>query len=63
MDNYRYSRNSKGEEQLFNLSEDPDEMHDRKATDPQRVRMLEALSEAMMLADDSSRGAPSTEKP
>lgn len=62
MDNYRYTRNSKGEEQLFDLNRDPDERNDIKASDPQRTRMLEALNEAMMIADDSSRGAPSTER-
>lgn len=61
MDGYRYTRNAKGEEQLFNLTQDPDEMHDRKRQDPKRTQMLEALTDAMMLADDSSRGAPSSE--
>jgi len=60
MDNLRYTRNSKGEEQLFNLADDPDEMHDQKTNSPARNRMLEGLTHAMMLADDSSRGAPST---
>jgi arylsulfatase A-like enzyme len=57
---YRYTRNTKGEEQLFNLVQDPDEVHDVKSTDPTRSEMVEALADAMMLADDSSRGAPST---
>jgi arylsulfatase A-like enzyme len=61
MDGYRYTRNAKGEEQLFNLTQDPEEMHDRKQQDPMRTHMLEALTDAMMTADDSSRGAPSTE--
>ncbi|MEQ8859049.1 MAG: sulfatase-like hydrolase/transferase [Pseudomonadales bacterium] len=60
MGDYRYTRNSKGEEQLFRLSDDPDEMHDRKASDPTRTQMLQALVDAMMLADDSSRGAPTS---
>jgi len=60
MDGYRYTRNSNAEEQLFNLVEDPDEMNDRKAQGPARIRMLEALAQAMMLADDSSRGAPTS---
>ena len=47
-DDYRYTRNSKGEEQLFKLSEDPDEMHDCKAEDPARTRMLEAMADALM---------------
>ena len=58
---YRFTRNSKGEEQLFNLSQDPDEMEDLKRSDPIRLEMLEVLSDAMMEADDSSRGAPATE--
>ena len=60
-DGYRYTRNSKGEEQLFHLDTDPDEMVDVKKTDPKRIEMLETLSEAMMMADDSSRGAPATD--
>ena len=58
MDGYRFTRNSKGEEQLFNLAEDPDEMQDVKRTDAARERMLAALIDSMMEADDSSRGAP-----
>jgi arylsulfatase A-like enzyme len=63
MGDYRYTRNSKGEEQLFRLSDDPGELRDRKVDDPERTRLLEALADALMLADDSSRGAPSTELP
>ena len=58
---YRFTRNSKGEEQLFNLRQDPDEMEDLKHTDSARLGVLEVLSDAMMEADDSSRGAPATE--
>lgn len=61
MDGYRYTRNSKGEEQLFNLTEDPAELVDVKTENPFRTNMLEALAQEMMMADDSSRGAPSTE--
>ena len=63
MDDYRYTRNAKGEEQLFDLAEDPDEMHDLRARDAERSRMLQGLADAMMMADDSSRGAPTTEAP
>ena len=63
MDDYRYTRNAKREEQLFKLSEDPDEMHDLKDRDPAHAQLLEALADAMMMADDSSRGAPTTERP
>jgi arylsulfatase A-like enzyme len=58
---YRFTRNSKGEEQLFNLRQDPNEMEDLKHTDSARLGVLEVLSDAMMEADDSSRGAPATE--
>jgi arylsulfatase A-like enzyme len=61
MSDYRYTRNSKGEEQLFDLATDPDEMHDLTDHDAARRHMLEALADAMMMADDSSRGAPTTE--
>lgn len=60
MDGHRYTRNSKGEEQLFNLIEDPSEVNDVKTESTIRTTMLEALTQEMMLADDSSRGAPST---
>ena len=60
MGDYRYTRNAKGEEQLFDLGTDPDEMHDVSDRRDARARMLEALADAMMMADDSSRGAPST---
>ncbi|MDE0348493.1 MAG: sulfatase-like hydrolase/transferase [Gammaproteobacteria bacterium] len=60
-DGYRYTRNAKGEEQLFDLGADPDEMHDVRDRRDARGRMLEALADAMMLADDSSRGAPATD--
>ena len=59
-DGYRYTRNAKGEEQLFDLDADPDEMHDVRDRRDARARMLEALADAMMVADDSSRGAPAT---
>jgi len=59
--NCRFTRNSKGEEQLFDLGSDPDEMQDIKSIDNRRQRMLEVLSDVLMLADDSSRGAPALE--
>lgn len=46
---------------LDDLTQDPDEMHNQAQHDPMRVTLLEALSQAMMMADDSSRGAPSSE--
>ena len=55
----RYTRNSKGEEQLFDLLDDPDEMSDIKnrAKDLRAV-MVESLTDALIAADDVARGAP-----
>jgi len=56
---YRYTRNSKGEEQLFDLGADPDEMNDLKRVDaPALADMLEHLADALIAADDAARGAP-----
>ena len=57
----KYSRNSKGEEQLFDLRRDPDEMTDLKHSDAElRFDMLETLTDALILTDDAARGAPAT---
>ena len=56
---YRYTRNSKGEEQLMDLIADPDEMRDLTAEQhPDRALMMEALADALIAADDAGRGAP-----
>jgi len=56
---YRYTRNAKGEEQLFDLRSDPDEMQDLSAQQhPARGQMMEVLADALMAADDAARGAP-----
>ena len=56
---YRYTRNSKGEEQLMDLIADPDEMRDLTAEQhPDRARMMEVLADALIAADDAGRGAP-----
>ena len=58
---HRYTRNSKGEEQLFDLVNDPDEMRDLKNSDTlKRAEMLEQLTDALIAADDAARGAPAT---
>jgi arylsulfatase A-like enzyme len=57
----KFTRNSKGEEQLFNLASDPDEMQNLRDNATLRSTMLTAMNDAMMVADDSSRGAPSQE--
>jgi len=59
---YKYTRNSKGEEQLFHLSEDPDEMNNVSSQSSARSDLRAALLDKMMLADDSSRGAPAQEE-
>ena len=58
---FRYTRNSKGEEQLFDLINDPDEMKDITSDSTTKLKMLEELNQQMMMADDSSRGEPATE--
>ena len=56
---HRYTRNGKGEEQLFDLRNDPDELHDCKRSDPAvRSAMIELLTDALIAADDGARGAP-----
>ena len=54
---HKFSRNSKGEDQLFDLAQDPDEM---QALDNIELaaELKTQLLDAMMMADDSSRGAP-----
>ena len=60
---HRYTRNSRGEEQLFDLNADPDEMQDLKRSDDALHRqMVEHLADAMMTVSDSARGAPAAER-
>ncbi len=60
-ENARYTRNSKGEEQLFNLAEDYNEMNDLKRHDARlRGAMVDRLTDALIEADDVARGAPAT---
>ena len=61
---YRYTRNSKGEEQLFDLIADPDEMKDL-TTSPHsaRAQMMEVLADALIAADDAAKGAPTQATP
>ena len=59
-ENYRYTRNSRHEEQLFDLRTDPDEMTDIKRQTPvARAEMIERMTDALIDADDAARGAPS----
>ncbi|NBQ11523.1 MAG: hypothetical protein EBU29_05545, partial [Gammaproteobacteria bacterium] len=56
---YRYTRNSKGEEQLFDLQADPDELIDLARRDPAlRASLLEQLTDALLAADDAARNTP-----
>jgi hypothetical protein len=57
------SRNSKKEEQLYNLVDDPNEMNSLVKTNPSaRGMMMEKLTDALIDADDAARGAPTTEQ-
>lgn len=59
----RYTRNSKGEEQLFDLGDDPHEMSDlKRSAKALRDAMLETLTDALIDADDVARGAPAAER-
>jgi len=59
--NYRYSRNSKAEEQLFDLINDPEEMTDLKSKNPEtKSMMVEQMMDMLIDADDAARGAPTT---
>ena len=56
---YRFTRNIKGEEQLFDLNADRDEMTDLKKSDQRsRAEMVERMMVALIEADESVRGAP-----
>lgn len=61
---YRYTRNVKGEEQLFDLNADPDEMEDVKRWDEAgRSEMVERMMSALIETDDAVRGAPIQQTP
>ena len=61
---HRYTRNSKGEEQLFDLRDDPDELTDLKRSDTvRRAQLIEQLVDALIAADDAARGAPCRSTP
>ena len=58
-DGMKYTRHSTGEDQLFDLDDDPDELRHLGATDPtRRAAMMERLAEALIAADDDARGTP-----
>ena len=58
-DGTKYTRHSTGEEQLFDLVADPDEMSPIHLLDTdRRARALELLAVALIEADDNARGAP-----
>ena len=58
----RFTRNSRGEELLFDTAADPDELDNLADGDiVRRAAALEAMMEAMLAADDLARGAPLTD--
>jgi hypothetical protein len=58
-DTYRYTRNSKREEQLIDLLADPDECENLVEIDTgARAVAIERLTDALIAADDAARGAP-----
>ena len=58
-DGLKYSRWSSGESMLFDLAADPDEMSElRSAGDPRVAEANERLADALIAANDDSRGAP-----
>jgi rRNA maturation endonuclease Nob1 len=59
---FRFTRNSRGEELLFDTVADPDELTNLSPADTtRRAAALEAMMEAMLTADDLARGAPLTD--
>ena len=58
-DGIKYTRHSSGEDQLFDLVADRDEMVQLGPVDPaRRALAIERLADAMLAAADNSRGAP-----
>jgi arylsulfatase A-like enzyme len=58
-DGLKYTRHSSGEEQLFDLENDPNETSPIQRRDSaRRARGMELLADAMIAADDTSRGTP-----
>ena len=58
-DGTKYTRHSSGDEQLFDLAADHDEstpLHHRDGA--RRARAVDLLADALMIADDTSRGTP-----
>lgn len=57
----RFTRNSRGEELLFDTDRDPDELENLASIDStRRATAIEAMMEALLAADDLARGAPIT---
>ena len=55
----KYTRFGNGEEQFFDLVDDPDELTHLGSSDPtRRAEMVECLAEALMATADASRGTP-----
>lgn len=57
-DTLKYTRNSSGEEQLFDLEADPEEMVNLANTRPElRVSMVDRMADALIQTSDDARGA------
>ncbi|MEZ5343808.1 MAG: sulfatase-like hydrolase/transferase [Acidimicrobiales bacterium] len=60
-DGMKYTRHSTGEDQLFDLTADRDELHQVAAHDPaRRAAAIEILADALIANMDAARGAPTT---
>lgn len=60
-DGTKYTRHSTGEEQLFDLAADPDEMTSLSGRDaPRRADAMELLTDALLAVSDDARGTPVT---
>jgi arylsulfatase A-like enzyme len=58
-DGHRYTRYNTGDEQLFDLVGDPDELNDLKTDQPAlRAEMIERLTDVVIRTVDEARGAP-----
>ena len=58
-DDVKYTRFSNGDTMLFDLTADPDELHELSHQDSAAVAAAnERLVDALMLATDDARGAP-----
>jgi arylsulfatase A-like enzyme len=61
---HKYTRHDSGEEQLYDLEADSDELVHLGGSQPQlRAEMIEQLADALMVVSDEGRGTPLTASP